>query len=148
LDFSITSPFVLAGAEIGSSAEEMQRPTLLHVSVTPPRRKLAAARWFLSQFYQCAYNEGSALMFLEAFLTTLRSATFALQKMYAADPAFAGWYAQKQQEMRQDADLRSVIELRNAAEKAFFWLSTAPTPSYASIRAASLNQLLECRPSD
>jgi len=114
---SVQVPFLLADAEIGPSSEEMERLALLHPRASPPRRKIEAARWFLAQLFRCIHNEGSALMFLEAFLTALRSATFALQKMFADHPDFPEWYKRKQESMREDQELRWIIELRNMAEK-------------------------------
>jgi hypothetical protein len=104
-------------AAIGSTNEEMERPALLEMGVSPPQQKIAAARWFLSQLTRCIHNEASALMFLEAFLSTLRSATFALKKMLNEHAEFEIWYARKQEEMRRDPHLRWVIDARNVAEK-------------------------------
>ena len=60
---------------------------------------------------------------LSAFLTSLRSVTLVLQKEAKKLTGFTEWYAKKQEEMRQDPLLRTVVELRNEVEK-----EGAPTP--------------------
>ena len=56
-------------------------------------------------------------MFLEACVTSIRAATFTLQKMYGNNVDFGKWYAKKREDMGSDSDLRSLISLRNIAEK-------------------------------
>jgi hypothetical protein len=110
-------PLFCAGAEIASKPEDMEITAILHTGVSPPRRKIENAKWFLSQLLRCVNNEGSALMFLEAFVTALRSATFTLQKVFADHPGFQQWYAKKREIMQADDELRWLLELRNVAEK-------------------------------
>ena len=68
----VEGDILITDAAIGSTDQEMERPALLKASVSPPQQKVAAARWFLTQLTRCIHNEASALMFFEAFLSTLR----------------------------------------------------------------------------
>jgi len=104
-------------AELPDSIPEMNQPGSLHGSVTPPRRKLAGATWFLSQLRKCLRNEAAALLFLETFLSELRASTFALQKLLVHVDGFTEWYEERQGQMRADALLRWLVEARNAAQK-------------------------------
>lgn len=115
-DITVGLPFEIVELE---SAISMPRSgvAILHSSISPPRRKLAAARWLLRQLQEHRSSEGAALMFLECLVTTLRSATFALQKMGSAIDGFSAWYDAKREEMRADPQLRWLVGVRNAAEK-------------------------------
>jgi hypothetical protein len=114
---SVSMPMALAGLEQYESNDMMEDIAVLRRSVTPPQRKIGSARWFLAQMKRCIQNEAFALMFLEAYLTAIRSATFTLQKMYGNNKDFDKWYAKKQEEMRNDSELRLIVDLRNIAEK-------------------------------
>ena len=113
----VHSSFNLTNAEIGTTKDAMEEFTVLHPQVTPPRRKLAACRWFLAQLQRCIMNEGSTLMFLEALTSTLRSATFSLQKLLGAQPGFREWFDEERRRMGNDPILRWAVDVRNAAEK-------------------------------
>jgi hypothetical protein len=114
---SVSMPMALAGLEQYESNDMMEDIAVLRRSVTSPQKKIGAARWFLAQMKRCIQNEAFALMFLEAYVTAIRSATFTLQKMYGNNKDFDKWYEKKQEEMRNDSDLRLIIDLRNIAEK-------------------------------
>ena len=98
------------GAELPDDISEMTKTGWLHPRVTPPRRKVAASRWFLSQLRKCVNNEGAAVMFLEAFLSELRATTFALQTLLHSEPGFTSWYEKQRQKMRADDNLRWLVE--------------------------------------
>jgi hypothetical protein len=110
-------PFKCLDGEIGQTDSEMEEPGTLHLTVTPPRRKIPACRWYLQQLMRCIQNESSALMFLEALVSELRSSTFSLQKLCSRSEGFDSWYKERQDGMRSDPDLSWVVELRNAAQK-------------------------------
>ena len=110
-------PLALTGLEQYESNDMMEDITVLRHSVTIPQRKIGSAKWFLAQMKRCIQNEAFALMFLEAYVTAIRSATFALQKMYGNNEDFDRWYAKKQKYMRNDSELRLIVDLRNIAEK-------------------------------
>lgn len=63
-------------------------------------------------------------MFLEAFVSTLRSATFALQKALLHYEGFRQWYRLKQEEMKGDSKLQWIVQLRNVVEKEGLILAT------------------------
>ena len=114
---SVSIPLALAGLEQYESTDMMEDIAVLRRSVTQPQRKIGTAKWFLAQMKRCIQNEAFALMFLEACVTSIRSATFALQKMYGNNKDFEKWYATKQEDMGNDSGLRSIVDLRNIAEK-------------------------------
>jgi hypothetical protein len=116
-EIAVEIPFEIVDLASALSMEPRQGVAILHSSISPPRRKVASARWLLRQLEEHKSSEGPALMFLECFVSTLRSATFALQKMGAASEGFSAWYKVKQEEMRADPQLRWLVEMRNAAEK-------------------------------
>lgn len=116
--------FGILGADIGEDDSEMEKPGGLHVKVTPPRRKIAACKYFLKHLKRVLQNEASTLMFLEVLSSELRAITFALQKMFADVEDFRTWYDVKQEEMRKDANLRWIVELRNASQKQGLFLAT------------------------
>lgn len=49
---------------------------------------------------------------LSAFLSALRSTTFYLQAQFSGDGEFATWYAKMQEEMKADAALKRLNQLR------------------------------------
>ncbi len=114
---SVSMPCALTGLEQYESTDGMEKFAVLRRSVTMPQRKIGAARWFLAQMKRCVQNEAFAVMFFEAYVSALRSATFTLQKMYANNAEFEKWYKKRQEDMRGDPELRAIIELRNIAEK-------------------------------
>ena len=115
--FEVSNKWGVLGASLPDDVDAMTAPGCLHLTVTPPRRKLAAAKWFLSQLNKCVRHESAALMFLEAFLSELRSTTFSLQALFHSNPGFAEWYEKQRESMREDEKLRWVVEARNMAQK-------------------------------
>jgi hypothetical protein len=115
--------FEIVGLESAFSKGSKEHVTILHSSVSPPRRKLAAAQWLLRKLKEEIWSEAPALMYLECLVTTLRSATFALQKMGSGVDGFNAWYEAKREHMRADSQLRWLVEVRNAAEKEGFVLA-------------------------
>ena len=116
-NISVSMPLALTGLEQYESNDMMQDITVLRRSLTQPQRKIGSAKWFLAQMKRCIQNEAFALMFLEACVTSIRSATFTLQKMYGNNKAFKEWYVKKQDDMGKDSELCSIVDLRNIAEK-------------------------------
>ena len=114
---SVDIPFEIVDLGSALSMKSTNHVTVLHSSVSPPRRKVASAYWLLQQLEKHLSNEAAALMFLESLVTTLRSVTFALQKMGSSVEGFRAWYITKQEEMRADSQMRWLVEIRNAAEK-------------------------------
>ncbi|MCX6372597.1 MAG: hypothetical protein NTX16_05855 [Actinobacteria bacterium] len=116
-EFFVGTPLEIVGLESALSMEPRKGVAILHSSISPPRRKVASARWLLRQLQEHKSSEAPALMFLECFVTTLRSATFALQKMGSTTKGFRAWYEVKRKEMQADPKLRWLVKMRNAAEK-------------------------------
>jgi hypothetical protein len=97
--------------------DSIRNPAIIHPTATPPRLKLKACEYFLARAREYLRNEAAALFYIEAFVQSLRSATFVLQKAGSQIPGYADWYASKQEEMRQDPLLKALVNLRNATEK-------------------------------
>jgi hypothetical protein len=79
------------------------------------RQKFGEAVYFYNRM---AANRPNVIVFpyyLSAFVSALRSVTFYMQKQYDKDSRFEAWYAQKQDEMRQDPVLRMLVDKRNIA---------------------------------
>jgi hypothetical protein len=114
---SVVGEWRCFGATIPTDLNELHAPGAYHSSVTPPRRKIAAAKWFLSQLTRCVENEAAALMFLEAFLSELRASTWALQKLLSRVAGFKEWYGEKQNTMRENTALRWLVSARNESQK-------------------------------
>jgi hypothetical protein len=54
---------------------------------------------------------------LNAFLSAARSVSFVLQKAMTSVPGFDQWYGQQQQRMKEDAEMRFFLDLRNISQK-------------------------------
>lgn len=54
---------------------------------------------------------------LNSFITLARSVTFVMQKEFHNVSEFAEWYAIKQEEMKNDEDMKFFVELRNESLK-------------------------------
>ena len=54
---------------------------------------------------------------LNAFISLARSITFVMQKEFHDIPGFAEWYAIKQDEMKNDKDMKFFVDLRNESLK-------------------------------
>jgi hypothetical protein len=134
-------PFDVVSADSALAPEARDRSAILESSVSPARRKMAAARWLLEQLRSCASNEGAALMFLESVAINLRSATPALQKVCSGINGFDRWYAGKQDEMRADPRLRWLVEMRNGAEKEGLVMGVYGAPCDC---ARSRGRILQC----
>ena len=78
------------------------------------RQKFAEAAYFYNGMYAHRTNVVIFPYYLSAFLSALRSVTFYLQKQYAHDERFKGWYSQKQQEMGADPVLKNLNDRRVA----------------------------------
>ena len=79
------------------------------------REKYREASYFYRQM-SAASDEPEALKHnLSAFLQAFRSVTFFLQAEFRGDSRFQPWYAQKQEIMRTDSDLRLLNEQRRLA---------------------------------
>jgi len=110
----------VAGPAPEAATYGLSDPTVLQQDVTPSQRKLGAALWLLSQLRSAIQNESAALTIAELLVTTARSTTFSLQKQFSKSPGFDDWYSERQSEMKLNDDLKSLIGLRNAAEKEGF----------------------------
>lgn len=108
--------FKLISAELSVDQTAMEQPGMLHHSVTPGQRKIAVARWSLSQLRRCMQNEAAALMYLELFVSELRSSTLCIQKSFAGNTDFTDWYSGQQKSMRADELLRWLGDVRNEAQ--------------------------------
>lgn len=116
-DISIAVPFRIVSLDEAMVAQTEGTVTLLSASISPALRKVAGARWLLQSLEENMRSEGRALLFLESLVTTLRSITFVLQKMGAGVDGFEEWYSSKVTAMREDPQLRWLVDTRNAAEK-------------------------------
>lgn len=117
VQFHVEDRFEILGTELPENIQDMIKPSLLHAKVTPPRRKIAASRWFLKQLSKCIENEAAALMFMESFLSELRATTFTLQKLLSSVPGFSEWYEQQRQDMQCNKNLQWLVKARNEAQK-------------------------------
>src|SRR4051812_8109821 len=68
-----------------------------------------------------AQREGAAVQrfrySFSAFVSSARSATFALHKEFCGRPGFDEWYTEVQQRLRDDPDAKRFRTLRNIIEK-------------------------------
>ena len=113
--------FALGVTMSGGSPEgdnySLSDPVLLIDTVTPSKRKCEASNWLLQQFRNSMSNESAALMFLELFVSNLRSITWSLQATFSKSEGFKEWYKIKQNEMRPDSRLTWLVKTRNDAVK-------------------------------
>jgi hypothetical protein len=107
----------LGDGAVHPGAMPPEPPSFLHPTVTRPRLKLQAARYFLELLRQRIRNEAASIMHFDAAVSALRSATFVLQKEGSGKPGFDEWYQAQQDKMKADRILRLVVDLRNEAEK-------------------------------
>src|SRR4051794_9163668 len=77
-----------------------------------PDDKLAEALFFLHQMALAYHDPDPFRWNLNAFLQSLRSVTFFLQKALAHTPGFGEWYGKRQDEMRGDVLLRAFVDGR------------------------------------
>lgn len=94
--------------EIGAQLERVE---------STASQKFREAAFFYDQMFACAANVEKMPFFLSAFLASLRSVTFYLQKQYSGDVRFATWYPGKQSQMESDPILRLLNQKRNAVLK-------------------------------
>jgi hypothetical protein len=74
--------------------------------------KFGEAIYFLNQMVESVNNVRRFPYHLSAFLSALRSTTFYLQAQFSGDEEFTTWYARIQDELKADAALRRLNELR------------------------------------
>lgn len=79
------------------------------------RQKFDEAAYFYNGMLANRTNVVVFPYYLSAFLSALRSVTFYLQKQYAEDDRFEGWYSQKQEEMKADSLLKTLKDKRDVA---------------------------------
>lgn len=115
--YGVGGKFGCIGRGIPLEVAALCEPAILHSSVTPPRRKIDAAKWYLSNLQICVLNEAASLLFLEGFLSELRSSTFALQKLFRHVAGFDAWYGTQQANMKDDRLLCWLNKARTVAQK-------------------------------
>lgn len=92
------------------------RPTVLESSLTRTDLKIREAEYFLHLLGRFRFHEGALLFHLSAFLSSLRSVTFVLQKE-GQGPLFDAWYAGERGRLESNDLLRTLKDLRNEALK-------------------------------
>lgn len=117
IDFNVSADWAIIGPNLADDLPTMASPGALHPKVTPAIRKVAAAQWFLKQLERCQQNEAAALMFLDGFLSEMRSTTFMLQASFGRSSEFVSWYESKRIEMRSDQNTRWLVDARNVSQK-------------------------------
>jgi hypothetical protein len=78
--------------------------------------KLAEADFFLKKLQQVEYNFFEAGCYTNAFTTTAKSVTFAIQAVMNSIPGFEVWYSQRQQELKNDRTARFFHRLRTISQ--------------------------------
>lgn len=77
--------------------------------------KFREAVYFFDKMIQTRGNVNELPYNFSAFLSAMRSITLYLQKQFSRDERFAGWYAAKQQAMKDDLWLRMLKDMRDEA---------------------------------
>lgn len=114
---SVKQPFDLTHGTLVVGPGPEYIPALLHPAATGPRLKVKAARYYLELLKRDIRNEAACIAHADAVVSSLRSATFVMQKLGTKHGEFGDWYAQKVKEMQDDPVLRLAKDLRNEAEK-------------------------------
>jgi len=84
-------------------------------SLQHPLEKLLEAEHFLGRLLSA---EDLTFQFeLNTFLSAGRSVTFVLQKTMADVPGFDARYARQRERMKEDAEMRFFLDLRNISQK-------------------------------
>ncbi len=79
--------------------------------------KFREAHYFLVAMSKTYHSPHAFRYSLNAFIQALRNITFMLQSEPGKPASFECWYAEKQEDMRSDAQLRQFVEARNLIVK-------------------------------
>jgi hypothetical protein len=115
--YSIEHPYEMSDGRLHENLDAIASSVVLRPSVTPPRAKLLAARYYLTRLRLWIRNQAAALFYIDAFVQALRSATFVLQNVGHGIEGFAEWYESKRVELSGDDLLRELVVARNVSQK-------------------------------
>ncbi|MCK5493540.1 MAG: hypothetical protein KAJ14_10560 [Candidatus Omnitrophica bacterium] len=81
--------------------------------MTNTRDKLNEAKFFLEEMKRVSLDVDKFRYMFTAFLAASRSITQIMQKEYSGIDGFKEWYAKKQEEMKNNGDLKYLLRQRN-----------------------------------
>ena len=89
----------------------------LSASTMKALQKLEAAAYHLEQMTKNLNDSKIFSYYLDAFLSSSRSVTFALKKEFSKNAKLMAWYIEKQNEMRKDPLMSFFVQMRNVTVK-------------------------------